>query len=86
MKLSWITDIHLNFMELSGRKVFYQNILKTNVSAVLISGDIAEAPTASEMLIEMAQHIDKQIYFVLGNHDYYHGNVVTVRKEITVLC
>jgi len=34
----------------------------------------------------MAQYLDKHIYFILGNHDYYQGNVVTVRKEITALC
>jgi predicted MPP superfamily phosphohydrolase len=85
MKLVWLTDIHLNFLDLSTRKLFYQGILKTEASAVFVSGDIAEASTVSEVLIEMAQHIDKPIYFVLGNHDYYQGSVVKVRQKIAKL-
>ena len=59
--------------------------MKTNANAALVSGDIAEVPTVSEVLMEMAQHIDKLIYFVLGNHDYYQGSVVKVRQEISAL-
>jgi predicted phosphohydrolase len=51
----------------------------------LISGDIAEAPTVSEILEEMAQHIAKPIYFVLGNHDYYQSSVANVRQKVTQL-
>ena len=45
MKLSWFTDIHLNFLEPATRKIFYQDIVNTDANAVLISGDIADAPT-----------------------------------------
>lgn len=86
MKLAWLTDVHLNFLASADRKRFYQDIVATKSNAVIISGDIAEAPTLSEILIEIAQHIDKPIYFVLGNHDYYHSSVTNLRKEMTALC
>ena len=70
MKLAWATDIHLNFLEFADRKRFYQDIVAIKSNAVLVSGDIAEAPNVSEILEEMAQHIAKPIYFVLGNHDF----------------
>ena len=79
MKLAWGTDIHLNFLESADRKIFYQDIVETKPNAVLISGDIAEAPTVSDILEEMAKHIAKPIYFVLGNHDYYQSSVANVR-------
>ena len=85
MKLAWVTDIHLNFLESSDRKKFYQDVVATDSNAVLVSGDIAEAPTVSEILEEMAQHIAKPIYFVLGNHDYYQSSVENVRKTVTKL-
>lgn len=85
MKLAWVTDIHLNFLESADRKRFYQDIVATKSNAVLVSGDIAEAPTISEILEEMAQHIAKPIYFVLGNHDYYQSSVENVRQAITKL-
>ena len=85
MKLAWVTDIHLNFLESAERKRFYQDIVATDSNAVIITGDIAEAPTVSEMFEEMLRHIAKPIYFVLGNHDYYKSNVVNVRKTIAQL-
>ena len=85
MKLAWVTDIHLNFLEFADRKRLYQDIVETKSNAVLISGDIAEAPTVSEILEEMAQHIAKPIYFVLGNHDYYQSSVANVRQKVIQL-
>ena len=85
MKLAWATDIHLNFLEYADRKRFYQDLVATKSNAVLVSGDIAEAPTVSDTLEEMAKHIAKPIYFVLGNHDYYQSGVKNVRQKVTQL-
>ena len=85
MKLVWLTDIHLNFLDEEERFRFYQDILKTNGDVVLISGDIADAPSIVEILKEMAGQIKKPIYFVLGNHDYYRGQIDKVKTAITAL-
>lgn len=85
MKLAWTTDIHLNFLEAGERQGFYQDILSTQCDAVLITGDIAEAPSVSDLLKEIADQVNKPIYFVLGNHDYYRGRVDEVKAEITEL-
>jgi predicted MPP superfamily phosphohydrolase len=85
MKLSWLTDIHLNFVAAATRKRFYQEIINTGCECVLISGDIAEAPIIKEILQELADFIERPIYFVLGNHDYYSGQVEAVRSTVTAL-
>lgn len=85
MKLAWITDIHLNFLEVNDRTTFYDSISATDCNAVLLSGDIAEAPSVGDLLIEMVNDIKKPIYFVLGNHDYYRSNVTDVRASMTAL-
>jgi predicted MPP superfamily phosphohydrolase len=85
MKLTWLTDIHLNFFDIEGRKLFYQGILHSHCDALLISGDIAEAPCLIDILNEMVAHINKPIYFVLGNHDYYRGQINEVREAIIAL-
>ena len=85
MKLTWLTDIHLNFLEVDGREKFYQDILNEKSDAVLITGDIAEATSFVALLTEMADYIKKPIYFVLGNHDYYRGQVSEVRKAARAL-
>jgi len=85
MKLAWSTDIHLNFLDADERQKFYQKIIELKSDAAIISGDIAEAPSVVSLLIEMADHINLPIYFVLGNHDYYRGQVSEVRKAVTTL-
>lgn len=56
-----------------------------NADAILISGDIAQAPTIEEHLSKMAQSLASPIYFVLGNHDFYHGSISGVRATVTNL-
>ena len=85
MKLAWITDIHLNFIDIETRQKFYQEIIDSECDRILLSGDIAEAPNIKNLLQELSDFIEKPIYFVLGNHDYYRGQVNDVRREMTVL-
>jgi len=85
MKLAWLTDIHLNLIDHTARLKFYAEIINTHGDAVLISGDIAETPSLTDLLHEMAQQINKPIYFILGNHDYYEGAINEVREAIAIL-
>lgn len=43
MKLTWITDVHLNFLKKDERIDFYHTLIATDSNGVVISGDIAEA-------------------------------------------
>ena len=82
---AWLTDIHLNFLKLLERMEFYKEINACSASHILITGDIAEAISLEMILAEMSEHIDKYIYFVLGNHDYYHGAVDEVKTMLSKL-
>jgi 3',5'-cyclic AMP phosphodiesterase CpdA len=86
MRVVWATDIHLNFLSQQERSIFYSSIHAGQPDAVFITGDIAEAPCLQELLHEMQQAIDVPLYFVLGNHDFYHGSIETVRREIQYWC
>jgi len=85
MKIAWLTDIHINFLEKNERDIFYKAVAAQQSDAILITGDIAEAPSVSFLLQEMQAALNIPIYFVLGNHDYYKGYVADVRQEIAVL-
>ena len=85
MKLIWLTDIHLNFLELDEREAFYAQIVEAKADGVLLTGDIAEAPSIAYILQEMADAIQKPIYFVLGNHDYYRGSIASVQAKMGAL-
>ncbi len=86
MKMAWLTDIHLNFIAFESRLKFYETILATNCDVLVITGDIAEAPSLVNLLGEMSDHLNKNIYFIVGNHDYYQGSVDEVRNELIKLC
>ena len=86
MRVAWATDIHLNFLRPHERAIFYSAIQECQSDAVFITGDIAETPCLREFLHEMQQAIDVPLYFVLGNHDFYHGSLETVRREIQDWC
>jgi len=85
MKFAWLTDIHLNFLDVNARSEFYDSVIATHCDFVLITGDIAEAPSISDILEEMSNHIKRPIYFVLGNHDYYQGQISEVQQEMIAL-
>lgn len=54
MKLTWLTDVHLNFLEKDERIDFYHTLIATDSDGVVISGDIAEATSIEPILKEMA--------------------------------
>ena len=81
-KLAWCTDIHLNFLHKEQRMRFYHELAKTHPDAVLITGDIAEGDDVVEKLNEMQEALDRPIYFVLGNHDFWHSSAEAMDEKI----
>lgn len=85
MKLIWMSDIHLNFLNKRLREEFYGTIVEAQQgeeSAVVISGDISESDSVLNTLQEMEKHVKCPVYFVLGNHDYYGSGVKKVRAKL----
>lgn len=85
MQIAWITDIHLNFVDSDGIERFCNKILSTDADAVLLSGDIGEAPTLGSYLDLLQERLRRPIYFVLGNHDFYQGAIVDVRNQAVAI-
>jgi len=85
MKAIWLTDVHLEFLDERAVSAFLRELSRWKADAVLISGDISQAPTVSEYLSKMAKFLEFLIYFVLGNHDFYHGSIPAVKDTIRTL-
>ncbi len=83
MKLCWLTDIHLNFIGAGHCRRFFKEVAAVDCDAIVISGDIAEAPSVEIFLSDMAEIVKRPIYYVLGNHDYYYNSIKEVRNEIS---
>ncbi len=85
-RVAWLTDIHLNFLNLPDLPLFFETIRASNPDVVLIGGDIGEANTWEFYLEMMARALQLPIYFVLGNHDYYGSSIRSVREHAAALC
>lgn len=94
MKILHLTDIHLNFLlEPNGRdfsevlvEKFCQNLMLKEPDAVVISGDISEAQCLQMHLGWLRKHLHASvnIYFVLGNHDYYNSAIPDLRRKMAI--
>lgn len=84
MQLAWLTDIHLNFLDSVAMQAFLESVA-CKADAVAISGDIAESHDVCHYLRRIEEIIQKPIYFVLGNHDFYRGSIPQVRRMVAGL-
>lgn len=86
MRLVWITDPHLNFLNTQELNEFIESVRVVQPDALAITGDIAEAPNVRTYLMLLETRLGVPVYFVFGNHDFYNGSIAEVRKwgkEIT---
>jgi Icc protein len=82
LRVGWLTDIHLNFVSPRKRSQFYAEVREQQLDTLLIGGDIGEADSVIQFLTEIERSVGIPIYFVLGNHDFYHGSIAGVRKAV----
>lgn len=85
MKLAWATDIHLDHCDAAGLTEFFNKLAAQQADAYCLTGDLSEAPLLRNHLEQLAEAVQKPVYFILGNHDYYHGSIPAVRADMTEL-
>jgi len=86
MKLIWLTDIHLDFLFSQQRAAFLARLAEQAPQAVLLGGDLSTAPRLAKDLKSIGEALQVPIYFVLGNHDFYYGNIEKIRRLVRRLC
>ena len=82
MKIIWITDPHLNFVDSAKLDDFCYKITSLNPNVVFLGGDIADSASLVDKILTLEKKIQCPIYFVLGNHDYYHSSISSVREQV----
>jgi len=80
MRLAWATDIHLEFLTPAGLTRFVVSLAESKADAFLLGGDISQARGLEKHLRILERSLERPIYFVLGNHDFYHGSIGGVRE------
>jgi predicted MPP superfamily phosphohydrolase len=85
MRLAWATDIHLNMVSDEEVRKFRREVGRVSPQALLLAGDIAEAPNVERYLLLLGGTLGVPVYFVLGNHDFYNGRIGMVRDQMRAL-
>jgi predicted phosphohydrolase len=78
--LLWATDIHLDHADPDRVMRFLEALRSSSGDGLLLGGDISTARNLASDLDLIAETLDRPVYFVLGNHDYYGGSIAGVRE------
>ncbi len=88
MILAWVADPHLVFVTQSVEfpwdelTPFLERLAAAEYDALVVSGDISESPLLTNHLRKLEQYVHRPVFFVLGNHDFYHGTFARTRDEV----
>jgi len=82
MKLAWVTDIHLDCVDNLQTALNSLNAGLAGCDGLILSGDISTGSSVTYHLRDLEEVVQKPIYFVLGNHDYYFSDILDVRHRV----
>lgn len=85
MRIAWATDVHFEFLSPAALARFVVQLAESPAEAFLLGGDISHAHGLEKHLRILERALERPIYFVLGNHDYYHGSIERVRKLVETM-
>lgn len=86
-RILWLTDLHLDRANPVDREALYENIRRSVADTVLVTGDISIAKHLPLHLRELAAAAAwRQVYFVLGNHDFYGSSFSRVDSCAAGVC
>ena len=79
-EIIWLTDTHLNFIK--NTKDWWKQLTEKYPKAhsFLFTGDISSSSSLFKDLNDLGEN--HNVYYVLGNHDFYGSSIETIREEI----
>jgi len=85
MKLGVASDLHLNFLKPTKQVAFLNKVDKEKYDALLLPGDISDA-NGLMLSLNLLDTLNIPVYFVLGNHDFYHASIEFIRLKAIECC
>lgn len=82
MMLAWMTDVHFDHLSPHRFDEFIRSWQKIECDAFLITGDISNGERVVDDVQRLVTTLQKPVYFVLGNHDYYGSSTERVRWRV----
>jgi hypothetical protein len=83
----WLSDLHLDRASSEKIQMPHDTIAGLQSRVMIVSGDISSAPYIAKHLRGLAEAwAPRSLYFVLGNHDFYHGSIESVGRDVAAVC
>ncbi|TWU56912.1 Calcineurin-like phosphoesterase [Rubripirellula tenax] len=82
MKFVWTTDPHFDHVPAAVWQSWVADIASKSPDGLWITGDISEGDDVVVQLRRLAAAVDVPVYFVLGNHDFYHRSIADTRRDV----
>jgi len=79
VRATWLTDLHLNFLDEDRLKAFATTLMRERPDVILVTGDTGEAHDVFQFFDILG--LIAPIHGVLGNHDYYRSTIAAVRER-----
>ncbi len=80
---AWCSDIHLDHLYSDEDVVkFATELINQDPTSIFVTGDISAAPRLAYHLSIIERVVQRPVFYVLGNHDYYGGDIDVVRKTM----
>ena len=75
-KFGWATDIHLDFLGDDNKRLieFAEGLVRESPTGLFLTGDLSVTQKLVYHLSAIERVVQRPIYFVLGNHDFYGIN------------
>jgi len=84
-RLAWITDPHFDHATLDTWQIWVDGLLAEQPDALIVTGDLSEGDDVAFQLRRLAETLDRPVFFVLGNHDFYGKRIAEARRDIIQL-
>jgi predicted phosphodiesterase len=78
MKVHILSDLHIEFSP------YHLQVLDADV--IVLAGDIGVGIKGIEYAMQLLEITKSRILYVMGNHEAYHQNIDTIRRNLRQLC
>lgn len=85
--LLWMSDLHLDLASAKSCHKLLCDLKYTEYDAAVITGDTAASATLTHHLAALAHAcFPRDVYIVLGNHDFYGSSICSTQGQVRRLC
>jgi len=80
----WASDVHLDFLRGDSRQLvaFAESLVANDPTGIFLTGDVSNSKELVFHLSAIERVVQRPVYFVLGNHDFYSNSIEEVRKQV----